>query len=80
MRYIAQRIRPEYGTPAPGTSNTLIREYANPTNALRYMHRHLAAPHFEPGQYEVRTFPQSDYRPNKDGTYGRLVGHLYKRV
>lgn len=69
MRYIAQRI----STPAPGTSNTLIREYANDRNALRYMPKHLEANHFEPGQYEVRTYD--------DGTYGsRLVGFLYKRV
>lgn len=76
MRYIAQRIRPNYGTPSPGTSNTLIREYANDRNALRYMHVHLRANHFEPGQYEVRTFPPSDYRPGAD----RHVGYLYKRV
>lgn len=73
-RYIAR-----HESSTVGMDNILIREYVSDRNALRYMHKHLQAPHFAAGQYEVRTFPQSDYRPNKDGTYGRHVGYLYKR-
>lgn len=77
MRYIAQRIRPNTGTTTPGTNNTLIREYANDQNALLYMHKHLKEPHFEDGQYEIRTFPPSDvYYSLGD----RHVGYLYKRA
>lgn len=77
MRYIARRIRPNTGTASPGMNNTLIREYANDRNALRYMPQHLQAEHFDEGQYEVRTFPPSDeYYSLGD----RHVGYLYKRV
>ena len=77
MRYIAQYVRPSTGTTSPGTDNTLIREYANDRNALRYMPQHLKAPHFEAGQYEVRTFPPSDvYYKLGD----RRVGYIYKRA
>lgn len=72
VRYIARYIRPKYG-PVVGTDNVLIREYANDRNALRFMHKHLQAPHFTPGQYELRTFP-SHYGPD------RYVGTLYKLV
>jgi hypothetical protein len=75
-RYIAEYIRPNTGTPSPGMNNLLIREYANDTNAMRYMHKHLQAPHFAPGQYRVSTFPKSDYT----GRYERVVGYLYKQV
>jgi hypothetical protein len=74
MRYLARRIRPKYG-PVVGTIDTLIREYANDQNALRYMHKHLQAPHFTPGQYLLTTFPPSDSRVGE-----RVVGTLYKRV
>lgn len=72
MRYIAERIRPETGTPSPGTSNVLVREYANDRNALRFMHRHLAAPWFEAGQYRVSRWPAHTFED------GPLVGYLYK--
>ena len=75
MRYLARRVRPQYG-PVLGTIDTLVREYANDQNALRYMHKHLQAPHFTPGQYLVTTFPQSDY----SGRGERVVGTLYKRA
>jgi len=77
MRYILEYIRPSTGTPGPGTTNTMIREYANDRNALRYFAKHLdEANHFPAGQYVVSTFPQSDYRPNAQ----RHVGYLYKRT
>lgn len=76
MRYIVRHIRPGRDLPSLGMDNTLIREYASDRNALRYMHRHLRAEHFAPGQYELRTFPPSDFRPGAD----RLVGYLYKRA
>lgn len=72
MRYIAEYIRPSTGTPSPGTSNKLVREYANDRNALRYMHKHLAAPWFEAGQYRVSRWPAGTY------TDGTVVGTLYK--
>lgn len=75
-RYIAEYIRPSTGTPAPGMNNLLIREYANDRNALRFMHKHLQAPHFEPGQYRVSVWPRNDY----SGRGERVVGYLYKLV
>lgn len=72
MRYLARYVRPKYG-PSVGMSNTLIREYASDANAMRYMHKHLQALHFAPGQYLLETFPYHQAE-------GRVVGHLYKRA
>lgn len=76
MRYMAERIRPNIGTPSPGTSNLLIREYKDDRNALRFMHKHLAADHFQPGQYRVSTWPESSCPQIPS----REVGTLYKKV
>lgn len=57
MRYLVRRIRSN-GTPVVGTIDTMVREYANDTNAKRYMAKHLRANHFPPGQYLLTTFPR----------------------
>jgi len=73
MRYIAEYLRSD-GTPTLGTLNVLVREYANDRNALRYMHLHLRAGHFAPGQYRVSRWPAGTF------TDGKVVGTLYKMV
>lgn len=79
MRYIAKRINPDTGSFVVRSRpsryrDVLIREYANDRNALRYMHRHLAAPEFTPGQYQVRRWPVGEMIDEG------VVGILYKKV
>jgi hypothetical protein len=73
MRYIAARIRPN-GKPVVGMTDVLVREYASDTNARRYMHQHLRAPHFTPGQYELRQWPHDTFGE------GPVAGTLYRLV
>jgi hypothetical protein len=73
MRYIAQYIRPSTGTPSPGSSNTIIRHYANDRNALRFMHKHLDVPHFPAGQYRLAAWPEGTFTDREVGTLYKLV-------
>lgn len=72
VRYIAEYIHPGTGRATLGTLNTLVREYANDRNALRFMPRHLNAGHFAPGQYRVSQWPVRGDAP--------VIGWLYKLV
>ena len=73
-RYILEYIRPSTGTPSPGTSNTMIREYASDRNARRYFAKHLdEANHFPDGQYVISTFLLNGYAGPD-----RHVGYLSK--
>lgn len=70
MRYLAEYLEPTTGKARLGTGTRLVREYASDRNALRFMHRHLAAGIWPSGQYRVIRWPV-------DGPE-REVGHLYK--
>lgn len=75
MRYIVQRIRPETGTEVMGTSDTIVRHYANDENAIKYMLKHLRSPHFTPGRYSLKAWPEGTY-----GSADRFVCDLYKQA
>lgn len=73
MRYIAEHTRS--GGETDMGERTLVRTYASDKNALRFMHRHLAAPEFAEGQYRVSTWPESGQALGL-----RHVGWLYKKA
>lgn len=71
-RYICVHVNPPASTPDEGKTDWLVRRYKNDRTALRFMHLHLRASNFAPGQYILSTYPPSSDIP------ARKVGHFYK--
>jgi hypothetical protein len=68
-RYLCRPVAAD-GLPRLGNRDTLIREYANDANAIRYMHRHLL--NLPAGQYVLTYWPVTGEE--------RHVAYLYRTV
>lgn len=84
MRYLVRKIGAN-GQPRLGTLDTLVRDYANDDNAIRYMHRHLA--NLPTGQYVMHAWPRVTGMSSNGVHYEggeqageRFVAHLYRAV